>query len=66
MTSRIVIEKSIITICLLLAIYITITCHCSDILLSCNKNIFYILVGIPLIYIIIINSFTFTTIHNLE
>lgn len=50
------IEKSIITLFLLIAIYITITCNCSDILLSCRKYIFYILVGLPLIYIFIINT----------
>lgn len=56
MNLKTMIEKSIITLFLLIAIYITITCNCSDILLSCRKYIFYILVGLPLIYIFIINT----------
>ncbi len=56
-TTRIIIEKSIISILLLIAVYITITCRCSDILLSCNKYIFYLLLLLPLFYIFIINSY---------
>jgi hypothetical protein len=52
-----VLEKTIIVLCLLIAIYITITCECNEILLSCKKYLFYILVGIPFFYILITTSF---------
>ena len=56
MNVKMVTEKTVISICLLIAIYFTITCRCSDILLSCTKYIFYALVGLPLLYIFIINT----------
>lgn len=45
------IEKFLITICLATAIYITIKCPCKTVL-SCHKKIFYILVGMPVIFVI--------------
>ena len=56
MTVRIMIEKTVICILLLLAVYITITCKCEGILLSCKKYYFYVLVGLPLIYIFSSNT----------
>jgi len=44
-------QKIFIVICLLCAIYITITCPCK-ILLSCNLYTFYILLGLSILYVI--------------
>ncbi len=53
-----VLEKWFISICLFIAIYFTVMCKCSGVLLSCKKMVFYILVGLPLVYIFIRNTFT--------
>ncbi len=54
---RRIIEKVVISICLLVATYFTIMCQCDNMLLSCRKYIFYTLVGVPLIYVFSINTF---------
>ena len=50
-----ILEKTIIVICLLLAIYYTIGCPCK-ILLACHKNKFYLLLTLPLLYVIYNNE----------
>ena len=55
MTVRRTLEKYIIAICLVIAAFLTISCQCTDTLLSCKKYIFYILVGLPLVYVFIMN-----------
>lgn len=50
-----IVEKSIISIFLLVAVYFTITCNCDSAILSCNKITFYLLLIIPLLYVFIMN-----------
>ena len=50
-----IIEKAVIVVCLLLAIYFTIVCPCK-ILINCHKYEFLLLLTIPIIYIIYVHS----------
>lgn len=50
-----IIESLVVTVLLLIAIYITITCPCEK-TLYCHRYLFYFLVGVPLVYIFILND----------
>lgn len=57
-TTKRLIEKIIICLCLVISIYFTIMCHCESPILSCKKYIFYLLVGVPIIYVWIMNMYS--------
>ena len=50
-------EKIVITIGLFIAILLTISCSCEGVLLECKKYLFYVLVGLPLVYVWGTNTF---------